>query len=57
MPEGLVPSDIVSRMAKKGIVVTGGIHKEHKGECLLGFCVGSAVLNELCGTDKYFRIG
>ncbi|GJE91136.1 alanine--glyoxylate aminotransferase family protein [Phanerochaete sordida] len=30
VPEGLAPSDIVSRMAKKGIVVTGGIHKENK---------------------------
>ena len=32
LPSELGVADVVPRMAKKGIVITGGIHKDYKGQ-------------------------
>lgn len=32
-PDGLVASDLLPRLAKRDIVVAGGLHKDYKGVC------------------------
>lgn len=32
-PDGLVASDLLPRLAKRDIVVAGGLHKDYKGAC------------------------
>ena len=31
LPQGLGVADLVPRLAQRGVVITGGIHKENKG--------------------------
>lgn len=53
LPEGLAPSDVVGRMAQKGIVVTGGIHKVYKDKYFrIGHMGVSVVQPERGDLDK-----
>ena len=58
-PEGVSAADILGPLAKKDVVVAGGLHKDHKRECLvvLAGAVGESGLTRRLIAVKYFRIG
>ncbi|KAF7797185.1 hypothetical protein EIP86_008377 [Pleurotus ostreatoroseus] len=58
LPQGLGVADLVPRLAQRGVVITGGIHKEYKGLLSsLGRFGWSQKADAIYSTDKYFRIG
>lgn len=52
-PEGVTASDLIPRLAKRGVVVAGGVHKDIKGAL---FVFSFRILTNFAA-DKYFRIG
>lgn len=53
-PEGVTASDLLPRLAKKGVVVAGGLHRDIKGAL---FIFSHSVILQHHWADKYFRIG